>query len=86
MTYRADCVTSSSVGTARPDAKALQFLYYVSLKWLYKEAQLARNHYSQGKRMRELAKKQKQEEKRERKKAKQNPQPEGPAAAPVAEA
>jgi hypothetical protein len=45
---------------------------------------LAKNHYSQGKRMREIAKKQKREEKRERKEAKKNPQgdeiPDGPAA------
>lgn len=45
---------------------------------------MGKNHYSQGKRMREIAKKQKQEEKRERKEAKKNPQdgeiPDGPAA------
>ena len=36
---------------------------------------MGKNHYSQGKRMREIAKKQKQEEKKERKLARQNPQP-----------
>ena len=36
---------------------------------------MGKNHYSQGKRMRELAKKQKQEEKKERKLARQNPAP-----------
>ena len=48
---------------------------FVNLKCLYKEAKLGKNHYSQGKRMREIAKKQKQEEKKERKLARQNPQP-----------
>ncbi len=43
---------------------------------------MGKNHYSQGKRMRELAKKQKQEEKKERKLARQNPQPGEDAAAP----
>ncbi len=36
---------------------------------------MGRNHYSQGKRMREIAKKQKQEQKKERKLARQNPMP-----------
>jgi len=43
---------------------------------------LGKNHYSHGKRMRELAKKQKQEEKKERKEqAKLNPQPDENAVA-----
>ncbi len=36
---------------------------------------MGKNHYSQGKRMREIAKKQKAEEKKERKLARQNPAP-----------
>ncbi len=36
---------------------------------------MGKNHYSQGKRMRELAKKQKKDDKKERKLARQNPQP-----------
>ena len=36
---------------------------------------MGRNHYSQGKRMREIAKKQKAEDKKERKLARQNPTP-----------
>jgi hypothetical protein len=46
---------------------------------------LGKNHYSYGKRMRELAKKQKQEEKRERRQAKQNPSPDTSGDAPAAE-
>ena len=53
------------------------------VKYLCKEAKLGKNHYSHGKRMRELAKKQKQEEKKERKLAKQNPQPDENAEAAV---
>jgi hypothetical protein len=50
-----------------------------------KGARLAKNHYSHGKHMRELAKKQKQEEKKkERKLARQNPQSNESADAPVA--
>lgn len=37
---------------------------------------MGKNHYSQGKRMREIAKKQKQEQKKERKLARQSPPPE----------
>jgi hypothetical protein len=44
---------------------------------------LGRNHYSQGKRMRELAKKQKQEEKKQRKLARQSPPPEENADVPA---
>ena len=40
---------------------------------LYKEAILAKSHYSYEKRRREMAKKKKKEEKRERKEAKKNP-------------
>ncbi len=47
----------------------------MNLKCLFKEAELGKNHYSYGKHMRELAKKQKQEEKKERKLARQNPTP-----------
>ena len=54
----------------------------MNLKCLDKEATLGKNHYSHGKRMRELAKKQKQEEKKERKLARQNPQPGETADAP----
>jgi hypothetical protein len=89
MTYRDDCVTRSSAGAGRPDARALRFVQSVNLKCLFKETELAKNHYSHGKHMRELAKKQKQEEKKERKEARQNPQPEenvdATAAAPTAE-
>jgi hypothetical protein len=44
---------------------------------------LGRNHYSQGKRLRELAKKQKQEEKKQRKLARQSPPPEENADVPA---
>ncbi len=47
-------------------------------------ARLTKNHYSHGKYMRELAKKQKQEEKKERKLARQNPQPNESADVPAA--
>ena len=47
---------------------------------------MGKNHYSHGKRMRELAKKQKQEDKKERKEARQNPQPDENADAPMATA
>ena len=43
---------------------------------------MGKNHYSHGKRMRELAKKQKQEEKKERKLARQDPQPDSNADVP----
>ena len=36
---------------------------------------MGKNHYSYGKHVRELAKKQKQEEKQQRKEARRNPQP-----------
>jgi len=49
---------------------------------VFKEATLGKNHYSHGKRMRELAKKQKQEEKKERKLARQDPQPDSNADVP----
>ena len=44
---------------------------------------MAKNHYSHGKHMRELAKKQKQEEKKERKLARQNTPPEENIEVPV---
>jgi hypothetical protein len=49
-----------------------------------KGARLAKNYYSHGKHMRELAKKQKQEEKKERKLARQNPPPKESTDAPAA--
>ena len=82
MTYRGDCATSSRADAGRPDARALRLVSSVNLKCLYKETTLGKNHYSQGKRMREIAKKQKQEEKKERKLARQNPQPGENADAP----
>ena len=44
---------------------------------------MAKPHYSQGKRMREIAKKRKQEDKRERKEARQNPQADETPGAPA---
>jgi hypothetical protein len=49
-------------------------------------ALLGKPHFSQGKRMREIAKKRKQEDKRERKKARQNPQGDETPGVPAAEA
>ncbi|MBM4029544.1 MAG: hypothetical protein FJ280_29720, partial [Planctomycetes bacterium] len=55
----------------------------MSMECLDKEITLGKNHYSHGKRMRELAKKQKAEEKKERKLARQNAQPEENADMPA---
>jgi hypothetical protein len=65
--------------------RALLFVCYVGLKCPYKEIALTKNHYSYGKRMRELAKKKKNEEKRERKQARRNPAPDENTDLPMAE-
>jgi len=49
--------------------------YLLTSKCPPKEVILGKNHYSYGKHVRELAKKQKQEEKQQRKEARRNPQP-----------
>jgi hypothetical protein len=66
-------VAQALVGRMRERCMLCSLLIH---KCLFKEARLGKNHYSQGKRMREIAKKQKQEQKKERKLARQSPPPE----------
>jgi hypothetical protein len=83
MTYQADYVTSSVVVIVRRMRRQCDLRDLLTSKCPHKEAILGRNHYSQGKRMREIAKKQKAEDKKQRKEARQNPQPEENAEAAV---
>ena len=75
MTYPAHCVTSDPVAIVRRMRRQRSWRSLLTSKGPPKEVILGKNHYSYGKHVRELAKKQKQEEKQQRKEARRNPQP-----------